>query len=150
MPGRGNAGEDQLRFALGVVYLTGAAASGKSALTRNLRALCPELVVFSYSDRLRDLIANRQGALHGDEAMRKSAGIATPSDIETLDNSLLNLVTYERADRSILIDSPAVMKDEAYLGSGRNVARDEGLHHFINAVGLRSGLAGPLVLAVLE
>lgn len=115
MPGRGDAGEDQLRFALAsvpVVYLTGAAASGKSTLTRNLRALCPELVVFSYSDRLRDLIANRQGALHEDEAMRKSAGIATPSDIETLDNSLLNLVTYERANRSILIDSLAVMKED--------------------------------------
>jgi adenylate kinase len=95
-----------------VVYLTGAAASGKSTLTRNLRALCPELVVFSYSDRLRDLIANRQGGLHEDEAMRKSAGIATPADIETLDNSLLNLVTYERANRSILIDSLAVMKED--------------------------------------
>lgn len=95
-----------------VVYLTGAAATGKSTLARNLRALCPELVVFSYSERLRDLIANRQGALHDDETRRRSAGVVTPADIETLDNSLLSLVTYERASRSILIDSHSVTKED--------------------------------------
>ena len=115
MPGRGDAGEDQRGVALAfvpVVYLTGAAASGKSTLARNLRALCPELVVFSYSERLRDLIANRQGSLLEDETRRKSAGIVTPADIETLDNSLLSLVTYERAHRSILIDSHSVTKED--------------------------------------
>ena len=115
MPGRGDAGEDQRRVAVAfvpVVYLTGAAATGKSTLSRNLRALCPELVVFSYSERLRDLIANRQGGLHEDETRRKSAAIVPPADIETLDNSLLSLVTYERASRSILIDSHAVTKED--------------------------------------
>ena len=115
MPGRGDAGADQRRVALAfvpVVYLTDAAATGKSTLARDLRALCPELVVFSYSERLRDLIASRQGGLHEDETRRKSAGIVTPADIETLDNSLLNLVTYERASRSILIDSHAVTKED--------------------------------------
>jgi adenylate kinase len=100
---------------MAVIYLTGPPASGKSTLSRNLRAAYPNLLVFAYSEQLRDYIASKSGGPRVDEEdiRRLSSGLITSQDIEELDTKLVDLVRSERHARSILIDSHPVTK-EAY------------------------------------
>ena len=95
-----------------VVYLTGAPATGKSTLCRNLAANFPDLAVFSYSERLRDHVARRIASQLSEEQIRQQSGrLVTAQDVQEVDLSLLELLHRERGVRSILIDSHAVTKE---------------------------------------
>ncbi|MGZ3273518.1 MAG: AAA family ATPase [Caulobacteraceae bacterium] len=95
-----------------VIYLTGAPGAGKSTLTRNLKALVPELEVFEYGQRLTDFI-NRHRTEHiaQTELREKSAAIATPDDIKALDVELLTFVDQHRSRVPVIVDSHPVTKE---------------------------------------
>jgi adenylate kinase len=97
-----------------VIYLTGAPATGKSTLSRNLAGLEPELKIFAYSEELRKLIQRKSGgrAMTEDDIRRQSALVVTPQDVKQLDDELVEMVQRERAFRSILIDSHPVTKEQ--------------------------------------
>jgi adenylate kinase len=96
-----------------IVYLTGAPATGKSTLSRNLKAAYPNLEVFSYSERLREHLAKKAGAAATSEEdiRRQSSKIVTPQDIDELDDELIRLVADTRDKNPLLIDSHAVTKE---------------------------------------
>lgn len=95
-----------------VVYLTGAPATGKSTLTKNLSKAINPLKVFSYSRRLADLISQRSTSNISENNLREqSAKIVTIEDIEAIDNELLDFVKEERLKSHIIIDSHAVTKE---------------------------------------
>jgi adenylate kinase len=96
-----------------VIYLTGAPATGKSTLSRNLKLAVPQLVVFAYSEKLREHVAakNSRGKISESEIREKSSAIVTPEDIEQLDAKLIELVQTERLRQPVLIDSHAVTKE---------------------------------------
>ena len=98
-----------------VIYLTGAPATGKSTLSRNLKAAYPEVLLFAYSEQLRDLVGRRLGneSLGEDEIRRQSSQVVTAQDVIDLDKQLIETVRSERSRRPVLIDSHAVTK-EAY------------------------------------
>lgn len=96
-----------------VIYLTGAPATGKSTLSRNLAAKFPALRVFAYSDELRRHLAHRaQSALTEDSIRELSAKVVTSDDIVALDTQLVNRVRTERAEAPFLIDSHPVTKED--------------------------------------
>lgn len=96
-----------------VIYLTGAPATGKSTLSRNLAMKMPELKVFAYSEELRKLLQRKSGglAMTEDDIRRQSALAVTAEDVLELDEELVDMVERERAHRSILIDSHPVTKE---------------------------------------
>lgn len=97
-----------------IVYLTGAPATGKSTLARNLAKAVPELRVFSYSSELRDYVARRAGipALSEEDIRQESAKIVTKEDVIAVDEMLIDLVAQQRkSSHSIVIDSHAVTKE---------------------------------------
>lgn len=96
-----------------VIYLTGAPATGKSTLAGNLLQLCPDLLVFSYSEQLREHLSAKSGAaqVSEDDIRRESSQIVTPQDIEDLDQKLVDLVRDARSTRPVLIDSHPVTKE---------------------------------------
>ena len=96
-----------------VIYLTGAPATGKSTLSRKLREIYPELIVFAYSAELRDHIQHRTHTqdLTEESIRQQSAQVVTPQDVTDVDNKLLDLVHSKRFVQSILIDSHAVTKE---------------------------------------
>lgn len=97
-----------------VIYLTGAPATGKSTLSRNLARLLPDLKVFAYSEELRTHIQRKSGgsAMTEDDIRRHSARVVTPQDVKQLDDELVEMVQRERVYRSILIDSHPVTKEQ--------------------------------------
>ena len=97
-----------------VIYLTGAPATGKSTLSRNLARLVPKLKVFAYSEELRKVIQRKSGgrAMTEDDIRRHSALVVTPQDVEQLDDELVEMIQRERVHRSILIDSHPVTKEQ--------------------------------------
>jgi adenylate kinase len=96
-----------------VIYLTGAPATGKSTLARNLQAACAELKVFSYSEQLRKHVADRTGReeLAAEAIRQQSSFVVTPQDIEDLDRKLAEFVRQHRSTCPVLIDSHAVTKE---------------------------------------
>lgn len=98
-----------------IIYLTGAPATGKSTLSRNLAKQYPELLVFAYSEQLREHLAGKSGgpSVSESEIRQKSSQLVTPQDIDDLDQKLVDLVRETRVSRPVLIDSHPVTK-EAY------------------------------------
>lgn len=98
-----------------VIYLTGAPATGKSTLSRNLAARFTDLQVFTYSEELRQLLArgSSTAALTEDEIRRHSANVVTAAHVTQLDRELIDKVRAERQRGPFLIDSHPVTK-EAY------------------------------------
>ena len=98
-----------------IIYLTGAPATGKSTLSRNLAKQYPELLVFAYSEQLREHLAGKSGgpSVSESEIRQKSSLLVTPQDIDDLDQKLVDLVRETRVSRPVLIDSHPVTK-EAY------------------------------------
>lgn len=96
-----------------VIYLTGAPATGKSTLCRNLAKRIPDLKVFAYSEELRKLLQRKSGgsSLTEDDIRRQSASVVTAEDVDHLDQELVEMVQQERDHRSILIDSHPVTKE---------------------------------------
>lgn len=95
-----------------VIYLTGAPASGKSTLAKNLRARHTNLTVFAYSEELRRMIeARSKSSMQEDDIRRLSAAVVTAKDVEQLDSELIARVGRERSGNPFLIDSHPVTKE---------------------------------------
>jgi len=96
-----------------VIYLTGAPATGKSTLCRNLRRAVPTTAVFAYSEELRAHVARRAGLtyLTEDEIRRQSAQLVTREDVDVVDCKLVDFVAQHRTAQPIVIDSHAVTKE---------------------------------------
>lgn len=96
-----------------VIYLTGAPATGKSTLSRNLKSRIPSLEVFAYSEKLAEYVRQRAclSELTQDEIRRRSAQLITREDVSAVDAQLLELVQTRRGQVPILIDSHAVTKE---------------------------------------
>ncbi len=96
-----------------VIYLTGAPATGKSTLSRNLAAKFPSLTLFAYSEELRKMLAHRVASTLTEDGIRQlSAKIVTPDDIVALDKHLVDRVRSERTHGPFLIDSHPVTKED--------------------------------------
>ncbi len=91
-----------------VMYLTGAPASGKSSLCRELQRILPNLAVFEYGKHLANEISLRSAGMTQDQLRERSSAIITPSDIAHLDEKLLSFVENERLTHPVVIDSHAV------------------------------------------
>jgi adenylate kinase len=95
-----------------VIYLTGAPATGKSTLARNLATAYPALRVFSYSKELRKFLAQKTSSVLDEDKIRElSAKIVTAEDIQALDKELVHEVAAKRSERPFLVDSHAVTKE---------------------------------------
>jgi len=95
-----------------VIYLTGAPASGKSTLARNLAAKFTNLRVFAYSEELRQFIGRRSCVALSEDKIRELSGVVvTADDVQALDRELVALVAAERGLRPVLIDSHPVTKE---------------------------------------
>lgn len=96
-----------------VIYLTGAPATGKSTLSRNLAAKYPSLTVFAYSEELRKVLAHRAASPLTEDGIRQlSAKVVTPEDIVALDRVLVDRARSERTRGPFLIDSHPVTKED--------------------------------------
>lgn len=96
-----------------VCYLTGAPATGKSTLCRELGRRCEGVKIFSYSAELRDYINQRRGltSLSEDSIREKSALVVTKEDVQEVDQRLIDVVERYRNTHHILIDSHPVTKE---------------------------------------
>lgn len=95
-----------------VIYLTGAPATGKTTLARNLSKLVPQLHVFSYSQELREYVRRRTGVALSEQEVRAHSGtVITRDDVRAVDQLLVDTVKRYRRNCSILIDSHAVTKE---------------------------------------
>ncbi len=84
-----------------MIYLTGAPATGKSTLSRNLKRDYPDMFVFAYSEQLRDVVARRLGNARLDEEdIRRQSGMvvwAAAGSVDT-DLSFLSFLKVYRTD----------------------------------------------------
>lgn len=96
-----------------VIYLTGAPASGKSTLCEHLERTVLNLRVYSYSKLLLDYV-NRQSSAAVDEVgiRRHSANMITRSDVEAVDQWLIEQVRLKRVAQHMIIDSHPVTKED--------------------------------------
>lgn len=96
-----------------VIYLTGAPATGKSTLARNLAKKITGLQVFAYSEELRKFVHRKNGGqlLTEDNIRELSAQVITTEDVMQLDAELVDLVAKEREQHSFVIDSHPVTKE---------------------------------------
>jgi adenylate kinase len=94
-----------------VIYLTGAPASGKSSLTRALKARAPELEIFEFGERLTARLAVSGLVSNQSDLRSKSARAITLEDVRAVDQELLDFVATNRAIRPVIIDSHAVTKE---------------------------------------
>jgi adenylate kinase len=95
-----------------VVYLTGAPASGKSSVSRALRAYVERLAVFEYGARLTAYVNQKGGRNLIQSTIREqSSAVVTPEDVAVVDRHLIQFVRDERAANHVVIDSHAVTKE---------------------------------------
>ncbi|MCU7872086.1 MAG: AAA family ATPase [Candidatus Thiodiazotropha sp. (ex Lucinoma borealis)] len=95
-----------------VIYLTGAPATGKSTLCKDLIDRVQGIKAYSYSELLRDHI-NRNTVKQVDEiGIRcQSGSIVTNKSVAEIDKWLVNEIQTKRVDHNIIIDSHAVTKE---------------------------------------
>lgn len=94
-----------------VVYLTGAPASGKSSLTRALKANLPQLEVFEFGERLTARLSGTGQICSQSDLRAQSARAITLDDVRAVDQELIDFVRTHRASRPVIIDSHAVTKE---------------------------------------
>lgn len=97
-----------------VIYLTGAPATGKSSLCRELVGAIEAIEVFEYGAELTAYLNEKHGKtsdISQDELRTMSAKVANKEDIEVVDDRLLSMVKEKRRDRVVLVDSHAVTKE---------------------------------------
>ncbi|WP_256889618.1 ATP-binding protein [Acidomonas methanolica] len=95
------------------IYVTGAPASGKSSTMAMLKKRIPELNVWEYGARLTSFLQERGAALTNQDELRSlSAGMATPADINALDDQLLAWIRHNRQTGHSVVDSHSVTKEE--------------------------------------
>jgi adenylate kinase len=97
-----------------VIYLTGAPATGKSTLSRNIAARVPDLAVFTYSEELRRLLARDTAGpqLTEDSIRELSARVVTAEHVAQLDQELIERANRSRARAPFLVDSHPVTKED--------------------------------------
>jgi adenylate kinase len=96
-----------------VIYLTGAAATGKSTMARALANRISPLKVYHYSDLLISHLAKQRSVhLLTDDLRSQSGSIVTPGDVEQVDRQLIEDTRGAREHSHVLIDSHAVTKEE--------------------------------------
>jgi adenylate kinase len=97
-----------------IIYLTGAPATGKSTLSRNMAARVPDLIVFTYSEELRRVLArdNAAGQLTEDSIRELSAKVVTAEHVAQLDRELIARADESRKRAPFLIDSHPVTKED--------------------------------------
>lgn len=108
-----------------VVYLTGAPATGKSTLAKNLLNHVSDLKIFTYSEELRKFMHRKLGGdLLTEDSIRKlSAKVITAEDVAQLDLELVDEVARQRVHRCFVIDSHPVTKESyGFRVTGFNVA----------------------------
>lgn len=92
-----------------LIYLTGAPATGKSTLTKNLSKRLPGTSIFTYSKELLSYVKGHQGsALSQDDLRRESSRVITHNDVRKVDEQLLILANSCRGNRNLVIDSHPV------------------------------------------
>ena len=74
-----------------IIYLTGAPATGKSTLTRNLAEKADQVMVFTYSKELARIVSSRVGAIDQKDLREQSAKLITRDDVEAVDAELVQL-----------------------------------------------------------
>lgn len=94
-----------------VVYLTGAPASGKSSLARELSRTVPSLRIFEFGAHLAAHLAARGQTTSQRDLRTVSASAITPEDVHAVDAELMAFVDAHRSSVPILIDSHAVTKE---------------------------------------
>jgi adenylate kinase len=105
--------EGALRNVGKIVYVTGAPAAGKSSTVRLLAEQMPDVLVWEYGARLTEFLQARSAGVASQQDLREqSAQVATPADINALDDSLLRFVEENRGGRTVIIDSHPVTKEE--------------------------------------
>ncbi len=100
---------------MGVVYVTGAPATGKSTLCKALTLSGSDIEMFCYSEQLRDHLCRHAGReLDESDIRQQSAKLVTAQLVEDVDRLLLKEATQARSSgKQLLIDSHPVTK-EAY------------------------------------
>lgn len=94
-----------------VIYLTGAPASGKSSLTKELKSLVKNLEIFEYGARLTEYVRS-EGSVQVQSDLRKlSSAVITPEHVAAVDLQLIDFVATYRRTNPIIIDSHAVTKE---------------------------------------
>lgn len=92
-----------------IIYLTGAPATGKSTLTKNLSAQIPETLIFTYSKELLVWVKKRENSVATqDDLRRESSSLITREDVNNVDIKLLELVRSSRKRQNMVIDSHPV------------------------------------------
>jgi adenylate kinase len=75
------------------IYLTGAPASGKTAVARSLLELIPDIALWGYGDQLLRHIAKKGVKQTHDSLRLHSSTIITPNDISEVDELLIRFIT---------------------------------------------------------
>jgi adenylate kinase len=105
--------EGALRNVGKIVYVTGAPAAGKSSTVRLLAEQMPDVLVWEYGARLTEFLQARSAGVASQQDLREQSDqVATPADINALDDSLLRFVEENRGGRTVIIDSHPVTKEE--------------------------------------
>lgn len=97
-----------------VVYVTGAPASGKSSLCRELVGIFEAIAVFEYGAQLTSYLNEKyekESKFVQDDLREMSSRVAKKEDIERVDELLLRMVELERQKSNVIIDSHAVTKE---------------------------------------
>lgn len=94
-----------------VILLTGAPATGKSTLGRELRTKIPGLIVFDYGELLRQRKAASGATISYEELRSRSAAVIHATDVKSTDEMLIEKVAESRAQSHVIIDSHAVTRE---------------------------------------
>ncbi|TDK37561.1 AAA family ATPase [Rhizobium deserti] len=93
------------------IYLTGAPAAGKTTAVNLLSQKSPSTLVWSYSERLQQHLANRATNVSQQIMRSQSSLMITPDDILAVDRQLLSFVEEHRGASDLIIDSHPVTKE---------------------------------------
>jgi adenylate kinase len=92
-----------------IIYLTGAPATGKSTLTRNLSEKADQVMVFTYSKELARIVSSRVGDIDQKDLREQSAKLITRDDVEAVDVELVQLAhRFKNQNGFLVIDSHPV------------------------------------------
>ena len=94
-----------------VIYLTGAPATGKSTLTKALKAYIADIQIFEFGERLTARLSGSGQVSDQADLRSRSAGAITLDDVRAVDQEMIDFVATHRATRPVIIDSHAVTKE---------------------------------------
>ncbi len=96
-----------------VIYLTGAPATGKSTLCKEVLKIVEPLIIFSYADELLNHINSKHGRKNSLTDLREaSAHIVSYKDVLEVDKKIISELKRNRDKAHFIIDSHAVTKED--------------------------------------